>query len=149
MIREEGTDRPLTGADYPWLCTGCRLAVDQCAAAVPDGEDTDDPEAACNLAYDLRMFCGPGGMRCTDAPIEWVRSRMVEMAVDDDDVFECPSCGRLSAFAPDVADQLSIPTVGACSAWEVTCGHCRTPFAEAGAPIVCEAYGFRGAREAA
>ena len=77
MYDIEDADRPLIGADYPWLCRGCSLVVDQCAVLAGEGEDAAyDPEAACNLAYDLRLFCGSGGRRCEDPPEEWVHHRM-------------------------------------------------------------------------
>jgi hypothetical protein len=68
--------------------------------------------------------------------------RLDQPGLDPEDVFECPACGGFSAFAPGVAELLEIPTVAACSAWEVTCGHCRTMFVERDAPIVAPLFGF-------
>lgn len=68
--------------------------------------------------------------------------RLVDAQVTEEDLFECPRCGGSSAFAPEVAELLGIPTVGACSGWEVTCGHCRTMFVERDAPIVSPLFGF-------
>ena len=65
----------LTGKDYPWMCEGCRAAVDECAEAMAervswgDGDVesgrllidlTEDNEAPLVLAYDRRLFCGGG-----------------------------------------------------------------------------------------
>ena len=65
----------LTGRDYPWLCEGCRAAVDECAEEVAvrvslGANDmvsgrvlidlTEDSEAPLVLAYDRRLFCGGG-----------------------------------------------------------------------------------------
>lgn len=103
-------DRPLAGSDYPWLCPGCKLAVDTCAAAVEEGPDEDDPEAACNLAYDLRLFCAEDGMRCANPPIEWIAQRMARYLTTGD-VYACPACGKYSAFDWRVADDVRIPLV--------------------------------------
>jgi hypothetical protein len=62
----------LTGKDYPWLCEGCRSAVDQCAEEMAvrvswsDGDvvsgrlliDLADQEAPMMLVGDRGMFCG-------------------------------------------------------------------------------------------
>jgi hypothetical protein len=66
----------------------------------------------------------------------------VEAGIEPEDLFECPACGGWSAYAPEVAEQLGIPAVGACSAWEVACGHCRVMFVERDAPIVSPLFGF-------
>jgi len=65
----------LTGRDYPWMCAGCRSAVDQCAEEIAERvalgandmvsgrvmiDLTDDNEAPSTLAYDRGMFCGWG-----------------------------------------------------------------------------------------
>ena len=55
---------PLTGKDYPWLCSVCRDQIDAISEMLPDMEDTDDPEAACNFCYDHGMFCG--GHECVN-----------------------------------------------------------------------------------
>ena len=53
-----------TGKDYPWMCEGCRAAVDQCVDAVEIGPDTDDEEAPLMLAGDMRLLCGGGECDC-------------------------------------------------------------------------------------
>jgi len=68
-----------TGKDYPWMCEGCRAAVDQCAeemaerVSLGDGDMvsgrvlidlTDDKEAPLMLAGDRGLFCGWGGCEC-------------------------------------------------------------------------------------
>lgn len=123
-------DRPLAGRDYPWFCTGCQIAVDQCASAVLEGPDQDDPETACNLAYDLRLLCSTDGMRCAAPPVEWVGQR-IERYLGTGDVYECPDCGAHSAFEWRVAEELGIPMVGPRAALdEVMCGHCRMTFGD-------------------
>lgn len=128
-------DRPLVGRDYPWFCPGCQIAVDQCASAAAEGPDQDDPEAACNLAYDLRLLCSTDGMRCAAPPVEWVGQR-IERYLGTGDVYECRDCGMHSAFEWRVAEELGIPMVGPRAALEeVMCGHCRTTFGDDGKPI--------------
>jgi|GEM_PF-4816398 len=56
----------LTGKDYPELCPACRLAIDQCAELVPEGPDTDDDEAPCNMAYDMGLLCASNGPSCRE-----------------------------------------------------------------------------------
>lgn len=48
----------LTGKDYSHLCQECQNTIDSVIELVKDGEDTDNPEAACDFVYDNRMFCG-------------------------------------------------------------------------------------------
>jgi hypothetical protein len=53
-VRFEGGDA------YPHVCSHCRSAIDQAKQLFDDGvmEDTDDPEAPCNLVHDNGLFCG-------------------------------------------------------------------------------------------
>jgi hypothetical protein len=125
MSETDDDERPLLGAGYPWLCAGCRLVVDHCAGAAGEGEDTDfDPESACNLAYDLRLFCGWGGLRCENPPMEWIRLRMREAGLDLREVHECSGCGGLSAFTAYTADLLSIPIASRTTGSGRTCPRC-------------------------
>ena len=114
-------------APYPWLCAGCRAVVAACAEAALEGEDTDDPEAACTLAYDLRLFCGPGGIACGSPPAEWVRREAVPL-LEAGELFQCLTCGELSAFGHRHAERLRIPLVRERRDHDFECGHCRTPF---------------------
>lgn len=108
---------------YPWLCAGCRATVALCGAAVLEGEDTDDPEAPCTLAYDLRLFCGPGGLACGDPPAEWVRDEASRLA-GAGELFQCPDCGGLSAFLHHHAERLRVPLVRERPGHDLGCGHC-------------------------
>jgi len=56
----------LTGKDYPWLCPQCQAVIDSLVEVAMEGPDTDDEETPCNLAYDMRMFCG--GHKCVNRP---------------------------------------------------------------------------------
>lgn len=60
--------RMLTGIDYPELCAKCRAAIDTMYAMLESGPDYDryDDEAAINLVYDNRMYCG--GHECINKP---------------------------------------------------------------------------------
>lgn len=114
-------DRPLVGSDYPWFCDGCRLAVDSCASAVAEGPDQDDPEAACNLAYDLRLFCSADGSRCAHPPTAWVHQQL-DRALRRGDAYRCPKCGECSALQWSVADELGLPMARALD--DPMCPHC-------------------------
>ena len=62
----------LTGKDYPHLCDGCKVTLDEIAKMYKDDllGDTDDPEAACMYMYDHAMFCGTRGRRCKQSEEE-------------------------------------------------------------------------------
>lgn len=65
----------------------------------------------------------------------------VEKLMRSGDIVECAACGRLSAFSWRNADESSdIAVVGACSAYEWQCGHCRSVNVDAHAPILAEVY---------
>ena len=56
-------DEYLTGKDYPKLCGVCRSAIDSAATilfefgAIENNLYFENPEAACDYAYDKRWLC--------------------------------------------------------------------------------------------
>ena len=119
-------ERPLQGRDYPWLCPGCQLAVDQCGNVIVEGPDHDDPESACNLAYDMRLFCSEDGSRCANPPAAWVQKE-IERYLRTGDVYECPACGKHSAYVWSLAENLGIPVVPPIRTLDDDlCAHCST-----------------------
>jgi hypothetical protein len=140
MLEATPRESPHSSVDRSRLCQRCRAALDRHTRLLAGSAGWRGSDAPATLP----LFCGDRGRRCTNPPSGWLTARLEEERLEREDVFECPRCGGFSAFAPAVAELLGIPTVGACSCWEITCGHCRTMFVERDAPIVSPLFGHAG-----
>lgn len=103
MTQDAGDAGMLTGKDYPELCNKCRSAIDACFAMIgemPEDWCDDDNELPCNMAYDLRMFCGK--RECVNEPGQTQDAHRRNPGF-------CGKCGGACQFDSDGQTQEIIP----------------------------------------